>query len=192
MPFAWSLHVCLWRKWKRNYLGSRLRLTWMGPRFDALLSISAKTRLAVIEVGGLGLAPLMHPSKIAAHFFAFGGGSGGGNDRRFFRRWPFIEETIYRLPDRLWFNSVCGASRFIFQGAAAARFVLFNRRSGVREISKRELRLVNKIIRPKTETLCKWVANNLEHQRYAEKSKQPNVCHLNVNKRPNCQNFYLA
>jgi hypothetical protein len=49
---------------------SRLRRTRMGPRFDVLLSISAKTRLAVIVVGGLGLAPLMHPSKIAAHFIA--------------------------------------------------------------------------------------------------------------------------
>jgi hypothetical protein len=54
----------------------------MGPRFDALLSISAKTRLAVIEVGGLGLAPLMHPSKIAAHFIAIEEDHSGEERRR--------------------------------------------------------------------------------------------------------------
>jgi hypothetical protein len=131
-----------------GYLASRTR---MGPRFDVLLSISAKTRLAVIVVGGLGLAPLMHPSKIAAHFSRskkiIRRRSGGGDDHLSKKRF-----TGFRIDCD---SIMSGASRFIFQGAAVARFVLFNRRSGVREISKRELRLVNKIIRPKTETLCK-------------------------------------
>jgi hypothetical protein len=75
---------------------SRLRRTRMGPRFDVLLSISAKTRLAVIEVGGLGLAPLMHPSKIAAHFFAI---EDHLEERRKQRLAPLQAMTIYRRND---------------------------------------------------------------------------------------------
>jgi hypothetical protein len=76
---------------------SRLRRTRMGRRFDVLLSISSKTRLAVIEVGGLGLAPLMHPSKIAAHFFAIEDHL--EEERRRQRLAPLQTMTIYRRND---------------------------------------------------------------------------------------------